>query len=556
MNNLNLFQQFGRSSEGNSAEYPNGSVIYTRVSTKNQADHNYSLETQLEGCEKLNRELGTELVERFGGIGESAKSGADRKEFQRMMTFLRKNKKRIGHLIVYNMDRFARDFVFGEQAIVELENLNIRLHSVMQQVDGSTSAGKLHRRVLMAFGQYENDNRTDKCVAGMVKRMENGKFCGLAPFGYENITRAGEKTIIPTDDAVFVRAAFEMRAYERLTHSEIVKRLEAMGCKRLYKQRLTELFRNPTYCGMIRHNMLNGRVILGKHEPIVSRELFLMANELQQQNPQGWKQDPENDAIPLKSFLKCDKCGTPFTGYLVKAKGLHYYKCNKKGCKVNTSAKKSNEDFREIISHFVLEDNLRALAKRELLATFAEAEKEKAERLEMLRANRNAVGKKLDRLEERFIDEEIDRTMFEKHSLRLKASIRQIEVEIEKAGELLSNHEETINFATEIASNLAKLWDSGNYSIRQGIQEMVFPEGMTYNKENDIYRTTRVSSLFTLFARKKPKIGQKKSGQTLQFAKLSASVQTTGQTSNLIWEDLKHSADLTNEVSKGKIKGG
>ena len=90
MSNLQEFQQFGIGGEGiNPANLKDGAVIYTRVSTKDQADNNCSLETQQVGCSKYVRQMGFHVVEQFGGTYESAKS-LERKEFQRMMTYLRK----------------------------------------------------------------------------------------------------------------------------------------------------------------------------------------------------------------------------------------------------------------------------------------------------------------------------------------------------------------------------------------------------------------------------------------------------------------------------------
>ena len=406
--------------------------------------------------------------------------------------------------------------------------MGIRVHTVIQPVDDDTPQGKLFRIISMAFGEFDNILRRQKTVAGTVTRLRKGKYCGVAPFGYENITRSGEKMIVPTKEAKFVRAAFEMKAYERLSNQEIINRLHAMGCRKVYKQRLTDWFRNPIYCGLIRHKQLNGEVVQGVHEPIISKEIFLLTNELQLSNPQGWRQDPENDAVPLKRFLRCKKCEKPMTGYLVKSKGLYYYKCNTKGCKVNRSAKQMNGDFREIMQHLVLLENYRTIARDELLAVVQDAEKDKSKRRKMLIGNRRGIENKLERLEERFIDEEIDKPMFEKHRERYRLSIREIDHEIEKAGEVLSNRSELVGFATEIGANLARLWDSGVYALCQKVQEMVFPQGIFYNKETDRYRTPALNSIFALFVQISQKILQKKNGQLHQFGKLSVCVAGTG----------------------------
>ena len=79
------------------------SVIYTRVSSKEQLD-NASLETQLKYCKKYAEENNLNVVECFGGTYESAKND-ERKEFQKMLSFVKK-RKNIGYIIVYSYDRF------------------------------------------------------------------------------------------------------------------------------------------------------------------------------------------------------------------------------------------------------------------------------------------------------------------------------------------------------------------------------------------------------------------------------------------------------------------
>jgi DNA invertase Pin-like site-specific DNA recombinase len=79
-------------------------IIYTRVSTKEQADTNTSLGTQKKYCENYAKTNGFNVVAYFGGTHESAKSD-DRKEFKRMLKYAKQSGS-IGFIIVYSFDRF------------------------------------------------------------------------------------------------------------------------------------------------------------------------------------------------------------------------------------------------------------------------------------------------------------------------------------------------------------------------------------------------------------------------------------------------------------------
>ncbi len=59
-----------------------------------------------------------------------------------------------------------------------------------------------------------------------------------------------------------------------MSHVEIAKRLEEKGLN-INAKRLTDLFRNPFYCGLMVNSLIPGEVIQGKHEALISKEIFL-----------------------------------------------------------------------------------------------------------------------------------------------------------------------------------------------------------------------------------------------------------------------------------------
>ena len=47
---------------------------------------------------------------------------------------------------------------------------------------------------------------------------------------------------------------------------------------------------------------------------------------------------------------------------------------------------------------------------------------------------------------------------------------------------------------------LPQIWRSGKFNTKRKLQNLVFPEGIRYNRENDNYRTTRTNFLFSIIA--------------------------------------------------------
>ena len=89
MNHNNLIQAFAKGKANDIAKQTQkNAVIYTRVSTKEQADTNQSLETQKKYCLQYALKQNLNILGFFGGTYESAKTD-ERNEFNRMIRFVR-----------------------------------------------------------------------------------------------------------------------------------------------------------------------------------------------------------------------------------------------------------------------------------------------------------------------------------------------------------------------------------------------------------------------------------------------------------------------------------
>ena len=51
-----------------------------------------------------------------------------------------------------------------------------------------------------------------------------------------------------------------------------------------------------------------------------------------------------------------------------------------------------------------------------------------------------------------------------------------------------------------MASNLSKIWSSGDYAVKEQLQYLLFPKGITYDRQKDDYRTLEENSIFSEIA--------------------------------------------------------
>lgn len=156
-------------------------VVYCRVSTKEQTQ-NLSLPTQKKYCIEYCDRNGFGVERVFVEEGESAKT-AERPQLQNLLSYCRLNKGRVQFVIVYALNRLARD-KYSHFAIRScLSGLGIMLRSATEPIDDS-STGKFMEGVLAAVAQFDNDVRSERTVAGMKTALEKGRWPFPPPLGY------------------------------------------------------------------------------------------------------------------------------------------------------------------------------------------------------------------------------------------------------------------------------------------------------------------------------------------------------------------------------------
>ena len=494
LNNETLLRKFakGKNTEAKETGVQN-CVIYTRVSSKEQMDTNQSLEWQKKYCDDYARKNSLVIKGYFGGTYESAKSD-ERKEFNRMLKFVKASKEKISYILVYSLDRFSRT---GDSAIYiagELKKVGINIMAVTQPIDTNSHAGALQQNIQFIFSKYDNDLRRQKTIDGMREKLLRGEWIGNAPTGYEFVKGAPTQTIIINKKGALIKEAFEYRAIG-MTIEQIIERLKVRGLT-VPKQTLAEIFKNPFYCGKMSHNLLNGELVKGKHPALISEELFLKANELK--TTAGFKVNKANDNLPLKVFVKDADTGYPYTGYLVKKKGLYYYKVNKIGIGINRSVKIMHDKFQEFLKKYSVENRHFEPLKAHLhyvwdFCTEANTSEKKALSLQI-----NSIDEEFFTLRKNHAIGKVAFDIYQEFSVIFAKQKEDLMKAYEKLDQKLSNPKELIDFASRLACNLPSAWACGDYYQKQTFQNTLFPQGVVYDVKIEHYRTEKVNSVIEL----------------------------------------------------------
>lgn len=502
---LHAFQQFGIGSSQESQEDNYRAVLYTRVSTTEQED-NTSLEHQYRTCHRFADREGLQVIAEFGGKGESAKAGSARKEYERMMKFVKRKANKVRFIVFYDYSRFSRE---GGKAIVtkdQLRSAGIYIKSATMPIDTSNPFGSAMEDMQILYAKMENDVRRKRCVDGTIAKLRQGKWCGTAPTGYK---WENGKIIQDTAKAPLVRMAFNWKLKNpTMTSEQIRARLRKKGLP-LGKNTMSKIFKNPFYCGLLAHNLLQGEVVPGNHEPIVSKRTFLAVNNIMnERNNHGWQVAQEPEELPLKGYVRCAKCGTPMTGYITKSKNgkprktpIAYYKCRIDGCRKNVNAKHLGEVFVRELMKYQVKPELMPLIEQEIRAELGIKQDKRITELKRLKGSAKELDRKLKRLKERYVlEEEITRSDYEEFTKVLITQRHEIQQEINRYAKPSSDTPGRVEYVLNKASQIAQEWENGDFQARQRLQRIVFPDGVNYNKTEDRVRTPRINEILLISA--------------------------------------------------------
>lgn len=300
-------------------------VIYVRVSSKDQEREGYSIQAQKRLLREYAKTNGFSIIRIFEDIETAKQTG--RTEFNNMLTFI-KDKDKCRTVLAEKTDRLYRNI----KDWVTIDEFELEIHLVKENTiispDSRSSAKFMHGiRVLMA--KQFVDNLSEEVTKGMQQKAREGFWPSYAPVGYLNsVSRNGRKIIEPDSQrAPIVKMLFEIYAegdcsVSRLTKIAIEAGLTHKGSETpLSRSAIHKLLKNKIYYGDFDWN---GVTYTGKHEPIVSRQLWQKVQNVFSERDSSKTKRVKHD-FTFSRLLKCGHCGCMMTGELKKGKYTYYH---------------------------------------------------------------------------------------------------------------------------------------------------------------------------------------------------------------------------------------
>ena len=330
-------------------------VIYTRVSTEEQAHRGFSLESQKHECLKKARELGVEPVGYFADEGVSGtileRPGLSAAR-QRLLA------GDVSHFICLDPDRLARRLSHQLLITDEVEKAGVRLVFVNFEWRDSPE-GRLFYAMRGAIAEYEREKIVERTTAGKLQKAREGKLTHApGTYGYR-FDKETDTLEIVDHEAGVVQEMYRLASLDGRSCQSIAERLNGLGIpsprgKSWSRATVRRILRNPTYTGTLYLRQYDTRgANQNRYRPyaerahvkrrpetdwiavnvpaIIDRRVWSDAQSAMSRVPVGGSGAAKHEYL-LSRLVVCGRCGSRMHGDLISSRGKKraYYVCTAK----------------------------------------------------------------------------------------------------------------------------------------------------------------------------------------------------------------------------------
>ncbi len=400
-------------------------MIYARVSSKEQEKEGFSIPAQLKLLREYAATQGLTVKVEYVDVETAKQTG--RSAFGEMVAYLKEHPD-IRVMLVEKTDRLYRNL----KDWVTVDELEVEIHfpkeGVVLSRDSRSSEKFMHGiKVLMAKNYI--DNLSEEARKGMQEKAEQGIWPTKSPLGYRNVAGPDGKKIISIDPEVapIVLKLFEWYATGKYALKEVAQKARDAGF--IYRRTgasvpvsaVHSILRNRLYTGQFEWN---GRLIQGRHQPLVSLELWeRVQGVLDGRNVSKAKRGKHDFAFA--GLIACAKCGCSVVGEVKKQRYVYYHctgyvdKCqgNPAYCRRKYVREEVLEQkFTELLGRLRFDDEVLEWVRESLHASNADERREHGEAIRRLQGEHKRLGDRINAMYLDKLDGRVDGAFFDKMS--------------------------------------------------------------------------------------------------------------------------------------------
>lgn len=326
-------------------------VLYTRVSSDEQRKKGFSLDYQEKQGRDYAQRNDLKIIKIFTESFTAKRPG--RPKFNEMLDFVKKNK--IRHLIFLKSDRASRNGVDSATLVYMAERDLYNIHLIQDGLclnQKSRPTDFLIFEMNNVFANFYPRNLSVEVTTKLLEKAEQGYYPERSPVGYQRKPKLRKAYLqIDPEKAPFIKRIFELYSTGNYSYKTLAAKMREEGfmispAVKCGKSNIEDILNNPIYMGDF---IFKGkRYYNGKHDPIVSRELYAICQNIIQARIKG---KASKHDFTFSNLIKCSKCGCYMVGELKKGKYIYYHCTGNKG----GECKKKSYIREEKIEHAILE---------------------------------------------------------------------------------------------------------------------------------------------------------------------------------------------------------
>ena len=309
-------------------------LIYCRVSTEEQAEKGYSLDTQEKLCRDFAGRNGYRVARVYRDEGKSGTT-LDRPALQDLLAKCTDGEP-IGAVVVQETDRLARNTHDHLTIRALLKKANVKLISVAQPMLDDSPEGKMIDTILASVNQFQSDISGRKVRKALQEKFNQGWWPGWAPLGYINVAigESGDgqraRKIVKRDPKswrilqdgfrLYLTGSYSADELRDLLHE---KGIRSKTGKKIAHSIMINTLKNPFYAGLM---VWHGQRRMGRHEPIVTLAEHQRIVQIIDSHNLHASRRRKHDFL-LRGFAFCNLCGQRYTAEIHPAKNKSYYRC-------------------------------------------------------------------------------------------------------------------------------------------------------------------------------------------------------------------------------------
>lgn len=285
--------------------------LYARKSTESEERQVLSIDSQIKEMLQLAERESLEIVA-MKRESHSAKETGQRPVFNEIVEEIKSAK--YNGILTWAPDRISRNA--GDLGkIVDLMDAGYlqEIRTYGQSFRNNPNE-KFLLMILGSQAKLENDNRGVNVKRGLRTRVEMGLWPGIAPTGYLNEKQSDKKchVIVDTERAPIIKKMFEKVAYDKWSGPKLYHWLrfelnfQTAGKKPLSLGNMYRLLSSPFFYGTFEYPRNSGNWYQGKHEPLITKELFEKTQE--QIKRDNIQRGPHEFAFT--KLMTCGACGS------------------------------------------------------------------------------------------------------------------------------------------------------------------------------------------------------------------------------------------------------